>query len=105
MTMAADGELQDVRILSTEGMIRFAKERQLEAGRDRHGDQDHPPAQEGAARHEFVAVSEQAICRFMKLTTLEKVRTALAEGQHRIEVPAEVADRARGAILRMLELV
>ena len=105
MTMAADGELSDVQILSTEGMVRFAKERQLkqaviatETGIIHRLKKELPDT-------EFVAVSEQAICRFMKLTTLEKVRTALAEDQHRIEVPAEVADRARGAILRMLELV
>ena len=105
MTMAADGELSDVQILSTEGMVRFAKERQLkqaviatETGIIHRLQKELPDT-------EFIAVSEQAICRFMKLTTLEKVRTALAEDQHRIEVPAEVADRARGAILRMLELV
>ena len=94
-----------MQILSTEGMVRFAKERQLkqaviatETGIIHRLQKELPDT-------EFVAVSEQAICRFMKLTTLEKVRTSLAEDIHRIEVPAEVADRARGAILRMLELV
>jgi quinolinate synthase len=105
MTMAADGELDDVQILSTEGMVRFARERGVrhaivatETGIIHRLRKELPET-------EFTAVSEQAICRFMKLTTLEKVHTALREDVHRIEVPVEVADRARGAIRRMLELV
>jgi quinolinate synthase len=105
MTMAADGELADVQILSTEGMVRFAKDRGLkrafiatETGIIHRLKKELPET-------EFEAVSEQAICRFMKMTTLEKVRTSLVEDVHRIQVPDEVADRARGAIHRMLELV
>ena len=105
MTMAADGELGDVQILSTEGMVRFARERNVahaviatETGILHRLRKELPGT-------DFSAVSAQAICRFMKLTTLEKVRTALREDVHRIEVPADVADRARGAIRRMLELV
>jgi quinolinate synthase len=44
------------------------------------------------------------ICPNMKKTTLEKVYLSLKEMKHRVEVPAEIAHKARAAIMRMLEL-
>jgi quinolinate synthase len=44
------------------------------------------------------------VCRFMKLTTLEKVRDSLLEDKHRITVEPELADRARLAIERMVAI-
>ena len=40
-------------------------------------------------------VNREAICQYMKLTTLEKVRDSLRLGIHEIDVPAEMAARAR----------
>ncbi len=47
---------------------------------------------------------ESAVCAHMKMTTLDKVLRALETGTFRIEVPADVADRARGAIQAMLAI-
>jgi quinolinate synthase len=47
-------------------------------------------------------LSQAAICRNMKKTDLEKVRNSLMSLQPRITVPEKIADRARGAIERML---
>jgi len=105
MTMAADGEIGDVQILSTEGMVNFARQR---------GARELLVATETGIIHRlakelpdttFHAVSEQAICRFMKMTTLEKMRTSLVDDVYRVTVPPEIAARAEGAIRRMLELV
>jgi quinolinate synthase len=106
MTMAAEGKLSDVQILSTEGMVRFAKLRggsgpylvATETGILHRLEKEVPEAQ-------FHAVSEHAICRYMKLTTLEKVHASLAENVFRVTVEPEIAERARGAIDRMLECV
>jgi len=52
----------------------------------------------------FYPARETALCAHMKMTTLAKVLRALETGSHRVEVPPEIADRARGAIQAMLEI-
>ena len=49
-------------------------------------------------------LSEEAVCRNMKKTDLLKVRDSLQTLRPRITVPQDIADRARGAIERMLAL-
>src|SRR5438874_648986 len=52
----------------------------------------------------FEAVRDDAVCRFMKVTTLDKVRDSLRDMQHRITVEPEIAGRARLAIERMVAI-
>jgi len=52
----------------------------------------------------FEAVDEDAVCQYMKMITPEKLLTSLREGVHEITVPADVAERARQAVQRMIEL-
>jgi quinolinate synthase len=52
----------------------------------------------------FFAANEKAVCAYMKVTTLPKVRRSLLDMTHRITVPAPVADRARRAIERMIAI-
>jgi quinolinate synthase len=52
----------------------------------------------------FEPVREDAVCRFMKMTTLDKVRDSLRDLTHRITVDAETAARARLAIERMVAI-
>ncbi|MEW6059306.1 MAG: quinolinate synthase NadA [Actinomycetota bacterium] len=52
----------------------------------------------------FEAVDEDAVCEYMKTITPEKLLTSLREGVHEINVPAEVAERARQAVQRMIQL-
>ena len=51
---------------------------------------------------EFYPLSDSAICHNMKKTDLAKLRQALQTLEPRVEVPKEVASRARKAIERML---
>ena len=52
----------------------------------------------------FEPVRADAVCRFMKVTTLDKVRDALVRMEHRITVDPDIADRARLAIERMVAI-
>jgi quinolinate synthase len=91
-------------ILSTEGMIAFA--RTSEAPRFRvatetgvlHG------LRKAAPLKIFEPVRDDAVCRYMKMITLEKVHAALGEWRHEVRVPAETAELARKAIERMVEI-
>jgi len=52
----------------------------------------------------FEPVREEAICIFMKMITLTKVRDALRDRQHEVTVDPEIAAGARGAIDRMVAI-
>jgi quinolinate synthase len=100
--MAFGGE--NMHILSTEGMIRFSKasekNRFLVATETGILHRLHKEAPE----KRFEAVSEKAICRYMKMITLPKLRDSLVEWKHVVTVPPEIAERARGAIDRMVAI-
>jgi quinolinate synthase len=92
------------QILSTEGMVRFAKASPK---------QRFVVATETGILHrlskevpekEFVAAREAAVCRFMKMITLEKARDSLRDMKHVVAVEPEIAARARGAIDRMVAI-
>ena len=53
---------------------------------------------------EFLAADDSAECRFMKMITLEKLRDCLRDLKYEVKVPAATAQRARGAIDRMLAI-
>jgi len=91
-------------ILSTEGMVDFAK---------RSDKQRFLVATEVGILHRlnkeapgktFEAVSERAICQYMKMITLEKLRDSLRDWRHHVTVPPETAARARQAIERMVAI-
>jgi quinolinate synthase len=44
------------------------------------------------------------LCPYMKRITLDNIRSSLATLTHQVEIPPEVADRARQAVMRMLEV-
>ncbi len=52
----------------------------------------------------FFELSPRMLCPNMKLTTLVKVRDCLRDMTGEVEVPAEVADRARSAVERMVAI-
>jgi quinolinate synthase len=52
----------------------------------------------------FETVSEHAICKYMKMITLEKLRDSLREWRHEVTVPQDVAEKARLAIDRMVAI-
>ncbi|MFX1561893.1 MAG: quinolinate synthase NadA [Promethearchaeota archaeon] len=52
----------------------------------------------------FIPALNYAICRSMKKITLAKVKASLIESQYVVKVPESIANRARCAIQRMLDL-
>jgi quinolinate synthase len=52
----------------------------------------------------FEPVREDAVCRYMKMITLEKLRDSLRDMRYEVRVPDEMATRARGAIERMVAI-
>jgi quinolinate synthase len=92
------------QILSTEKMIDYArrspKERFLVATETGIL---HRLAREAPGKR-FEPVRDDAECRYMKLTTLEKVRDSLRELRHRVTVEPELAERARLALERMVSI-
>jgi len=101
---AGDVDPTGVQILSTEGMIK----RPALSGADEFIVATevgilHRLRRENPSKR-FFAANERASCAYMKVTTLPKVRDALARTQHRITVPEDVAKRARRAIERMVAI-
>jgi quinolinate synthase len=107
---AGDIDADGVRMLSTGGMLRYARE--LEARPDHAGAEAIVATETGmlhplrlaAPDVDFIAANEAASCRFMKMITLPKLRDALRDEVHEVKVPAEIADRARVAIERMVSI-
>ncbi len=102
----ADGSFDDkkVSILSTDGMLKYvniSKSKNFvvatETGILYRMRKDNP-------EKTFIPASDKAECQYMKMITLEKVYDALVNEKHVITVPKEIADKARLAINRMLEI-
>jgi quinolinate synthase len=101
---AGEVDPEGVQILSTEGMIK----RPAISGADEFIVATevgilHRLRRENPAKR-FFAANDRAVCAYMKVTTLPKVKRALEQMQHRITVPAPVAARARRAIERMIAI-
>ena len=53
---------------------------------------------------DFRAVNERASCRYMKMITPAALLRSLREGRDEVDVDPAVAERARGAVRRMIEI-
>jgi quinolinate synthase len=107
MEYAAAGDLdpEGVHMLSTGGMLTYAKH--AEPGRTAIVATEigmlHP-LRAAAPDTEFIAANERAACIYMKMITLPKLRDALRDLVHEVKVPAEIAERARVPIERMIAI-
>ena len=104
--MAGNGDFPKERthVLSTSGMVKAAR---------KLGDGHALVATETGILHQlrnanpkatFDAVSPRAQCRFMKMTTPDRLLHCLSEGVYEIDVDEEIADRARLAVQRMVSI-
>lgn len=95
---------RQVQILSTEGMMNHAKSSQAkrfvvatETGILYRMRKQNP-------QKEFFPVSENAVCQYMKMITLDKVYASLREDKYEVRVPKKIAQKAQLAIERMLAI-
>jgi quinolinate synthase len=95
---------RQVQILSTEGMMNYARQSSAknfvvatETGILYRMQQQNP-------EKTFIPASSNAVCQYMKMITLEKVYASLLEEKYEVRVPKPIADKARLAIERMLAI-
>jgi quinolinate synthase len=108
MEYVASGDIDTagVHMLSTGGMLDYAKER---AG---HGGTAIMATETGMLHQlrmaapdvDFVAANERASCRYMKMITLPKLRDALRDLSGEVKVDPALAERARIPIERMVAI-
>ena len=95
---------RQVQILSTEGMMNHAKNSNgktfvvaTETGILYRMKKQNP-------EKEFIPMSDSAVCKYMKMITLDKVYLSLKEEKYEVKVQKNIAQRAHLAIERMLAI-
>jgi quinolinate synthase len=101
---AGDVDAEGVHMLSTGGMLSYAREASGGTAIVATETGMLHPLRQAAPDVEFIAANEAAHCRFMKMITLPKLRDALRDGVHEVKVAPEVAERARVPIQRMVSI-
>lgn len=91
-------------ILSTEKMVTFARQSPAKEFLVATENGILHRLQKDVPGKRFETVSERAICKYMKMITLEKLRDSLRDWKHEVTVPEDVAAKARLAIERMVAI-
>jgi quinolinate synthase len=103
---AGDVDPEGVHMLSTGGMMTYARERAGGGGTAIMATETGMlhPLRMAAPDVDFIAANERASCRYMKMITLTKLRDGLRDGVFEVKVPEAVAERARVPIERMVAI-
>jgi len=95
---------KDTKILSTEGMMKEAKTSinnqfivATETGMLYRMKMENP-------EKEFIPIKKDAVCKYMKKITIEKVYDSLLNEKYEVKVPLEIAKKAKIPIERMLNI-
>jgi quinolinate synthase len=116
---AGDVSAEGVHMLSTGGMLGYAKDAER-AAQDAHASAGAIaerreavvateigmlyPLRMAAPDIDFIPANAEAYCKYMRMITLPKLRDALREMQFEVRVPKDIATRARVPIDRMVAL-
>ncbi len=106
---AGDVSAEGVHMLSTGGMLKYAKDVEQDAAGPRQAVVATEvgmlyPLQMAAPDVQFIPANAEASCQYMKMITLPKLRDALREMQFEVRVQPDVAARARVPIDRMVAI-
>jgi quinolinate synthase len=99
-----DAAGDEAHILSTEGMVSYAERSKATSFLVATEVGILHRLELKAPHKRFVPVNREAVCQYMKLITLPKLRDALRDGVYEIDVPADVASKARLALERMIAI-
>jgi quinolinate synthase len=101
---AGDIDSDGVHMLSTGGMLGYAREHHGGTAIVATETGMLHPLRRAAPDTEFVAANEAAHCKYMKMITLPKLRDALRDDVYEVKVDDEIAKRARLPIERMVAI-
>lgn len=104
MFLVQDGTIKG-EILSTSGMIKYAKNSNYEEFVVATEIGILHPLRKSLPNKRFYSVSENAICEYMKKITIDKLLRSLEEEIYEVIVPEEIIGKARKGIERMLSIV
>jgi quinolinate synthase len=113
---AGDISSEGVHMLSTGGMLRYADDAERDGSARAGGGESAReavvatetgmlyPLEMAAPDVKFIPANAEASCVYMKMITLEKLRDALRDFKYEVRVPADIAERARIPIDRMVAI-
>jgi quinolinate synthase len=112
---AGDVASEGVHMLSTGGMLSYAREAEREVHANSPASAPREavvatetgmlyPLQMAAPDVNFIAANPEASCKYMKMITLPGLRDSLAQMRYEVRVPREIAERARVPIERMVAI-
>jgi quinolinate synthase len=123
MEYVASGDVssEDVHMLSTGGMLKYAETLERVAGGAAESGSGAPqaksreavvateigmlhPLRMAAPDVSFIPANPDASCKYMKMITLPKLRDALREMKYEVRVPKDIAVRAKIPIDRMIAI-
>lgn len=106
MHYIANGELPSdkTKILSTGGMMRYAKESNSREFIVATETGMLYPLQKANPKKKFIPLRKDMVCEYMKMITLPKLHNSLKNLEFEVKVPLEIAQKARLPIERMLKI-
>tara|TARA_B100000029_G_scaffold197883_2_gene195962 strand:+ start:1233 stop:2186 length:954 start_codon:yes stop_codon:yes gene_type:complete len=105
MYLSSVGKLnKEPFILSTAGMVKHAKKSNAETFVVATETGILHPLKKSLPNKEFIPASNDMVCQYMKMVTLEKLHHSLKHEEYEVDVEEPLKSRAKKAIVRMLEI-
>ena len=106
MEYIASGDIdpEGVHMLSTSGMIDYVREKPEGSFIVATENGMLYPMQQAAPKANLIEANRMAYCKYMKMITLPKLRDSLREMKVEVKVPADIAQRAKVPIERMVAI-
>ena len=106
MYLASEGVVpaERTKILSTAGMVTAARNTKARKVLVATETGMLHQLQKVNSNTQFQPVNRAAVCKYMKMITPEKLERCLVEGRDVVDVPTDIAERARQSVERMIAI-